>query len=248
METHRYLDLLRSDGELLAAAARPDLDADVPPCPGWRVQDAVEHTAEVYEHKLACIALRAKPDPWPPAWPADRDPLEWFTDAHGRLLDVLGSTDPATPAYTWWPPDQTVGFWVRRMAQETAVHRVDVQSAFGAVTPVDSELAADGVDEVLQLMLAGDWAGDPIDVDGGGERVDVSTDGRSWLVTLQGREVSAAEAAEAAGAADADAAVDGEPSDVLLWLWGRAPDAAVTFSGDQAALRLLRRWLAYATE
>lgn len=242
MDTDRFLALLRSDGELLAAAAR-DLDADVPPCPGWQVRDVVEHTAAVYEHKLLCISEGAKPDPWPPDWPADRDPVGWFTDAHARLLDVLTSTDPATPAFTWWPPDQTVGFWVRRMAQETAVHRVDVQSAAGAVTPVDAELAADGVDEVLMLMLAGDWSDEPIERVGEGERIAVSTGGRSWLVTLHPKDVTVEETSGAA-----DATISGASSDVLLWLWGRAPDSAVEISGDVAASRLFRDRLAYATE
>ena len=40
------------------------------------------------------------------------------------------------------------------MAQETAVHRVDVESGFDAVTPVDDELAVDGIDEVLDWFLA----------------------------------------------------------------------------------------------
>lgn len=242
MDTERYLTLLAADGSLLADTAGHDLTAAVPPCPGWAVHDVVTHTAEVYEHKLACIALRAAPDPWPPAWPTDRDPLAWFDDAHRRLLDVLRSTDPATPAYTWWPPDQTVGFWVRRMAQETAVHRVDVQSAVGAATPVDPELATDGVDEVLTLMLAGDWSDQPTDI-GAGRRVEVATGGRSWVVSLQPELVEV----EPAGDAEADAGVSGEPSDVLLWLWGRGGEDTVTFTGERAAARALRERLALAT-
>ncbi len=246
METDRYLALLRSDGTLLADSARPDLEAAVPPCPGWAVRDVVTHTAEVYEHKLACIALQAPPEPWPPDWPADRDPLAWFDDAHGRLLDVLGSTDPATPAYTWWPPDQTMGFWVRRMAQETAVHRVDVQSAFNAVTPVDDELAVDGVDEVLMLMLAGDWSDEPTDDFGAGKRVAVSTGGRSWLVELRSEAVVVVPATAEPPAGDGS--VSGAPSEVLLWLWGRRPDDAVTFAGDLALQKGFRARLAQATE
>ncbi|PZS30375.1 MAG: maleylpyruvate isomerase family mycothiol-dependent enzyme [Pseudonocardiales bacterium] len=243
METDRFLDLLRADGELLATAALRGLDAEVPPCPGWRVRDAVEHTAAVYEHKLLCISERAAPDPWPPDWPNDRDPVAWFIDARGRLLDVLSSNDATTPAFTWWPPDQTVGFWIRRMAQETAVHRVDVQSAFDAVTPVDAELAADGVDEVLMLMLSGDWSEEPFERVGDGERIQVSTGGRAWLVTLQAKEVTVEETS-----GEADATIGGASSDVLLWLWGRAPDSAVALSGDPAVIRLFRERLAYATD
>lgn len=243
METERYLTLLRTDGTLLSDAARHDLDADVPPCPGWQVRDVVTHTAEVYEHKLACIELRAKPDPWPPHWRSDRDPLEWYADAHARLVAVLSSTDPATPAYTWWPENQTVGFWVRRMAQETAVHRVDVQSAFDAVTPVDPELAVDGVAEVLTLMLAGDWSDEPVEQVGNGQRIEVKPGGQRWLVTLQPTSV---EVGSPDGAA-VDGSVSGPPSEVLLWLWGRADDQVVDLGGDLAAVGLLRERLAWAT-
>jgi len=241
---------LAGDGALLSGTARRDLDAAVPPCPGWAVRDVLTHTAEVYEHKLACIALGAAPKPWPPQWPADRDPLDWYADAHHRLLDVLTSTDPATPAYSWWPPDQTVGFWVRRMAQETAVHRVDVQSAFDAVTPIDDELATDGVDEVLVVMLSGDWAEAPVDPAAVGKRIEVATGGRSWLVGFAAEdiEVSAADGPQSAGGAGSvDAGVQGAPSSVLLWLWGRAADDEVTVSGDVEVVRQLRHRLAMAT-
>lgn len=243
MERDRYLALLRTDGELLAATAGRDLDARVPPCPGWRAHDVVTHTAEVYEHKLACIELKAKPEPWPPEWPADRDPLDWFADAHRRLLAVLGSTDAAAPAYTWFPDDQTVGFWVRRMAQETAVHRVDVQSAFDAVTPVDPELAVDGVEEVLTLMLAGDWSDQPVERVGDGQRIEVRPGGQRWVVTLQPTSI---EVASPDGAA-VDGRVSGAPSEVLLWLWGRTSDQLVDLGGDMAAIGLLRERLAWAT-
>ena len=84
MDRLRYLELLDVDGRLLSTAAADDLRADVPACPGWTVGDVVRHTAEVYEHKIACIQLAgARPDPWPPRWPADRDPVTWFVEAHG---------------------------------------------------------------------------------------------------------------------------------------------------------------------
>jgi hypothetical protein len=37
------------------------------------------------------------------------------------------SSPPASrdPAGSWYTPDQTVGFWIRRMAQETVIHRID---------------------------------------------------------------------------------------------------------------------------
>lgn len=240
MDRARYLALLRQDGDRLLSVARQGLDAPVPPCPGWTVRDAVTHTAEVYEHKMACIAAAgSRPEPWPPVWPADRDPLDWFAEAHDVLLDVLATTDPAAPSWTWWPADQTAGFWVRRMAQETAVHRVDVESAFGSQTAVDADLAVDGVDEVLTMMLAGDWTGyeEPALT---GTAV-VSTGGRTWHVTMEPARVDVVESAK-----EADTTVSGDPSGVLLWLWGRAGDEAVAIEGGPATT--FRRRLALATQ
>jgi len=241
MERSRYLDLLRSDAALLRAAAARGLDAPVPPCPGWTVRDAVEHACEVYEHKVACIALAGeRPDPWPPEWPS-RDPLGWFDDAFARLLAALESTDPGAPSWTWWPDDQTAGFWVRRMAQETAVHRADVESAFGTPSPVDAELAVDGIDEVLTMMLEGDWSSEPHPELTGTAVVRVGD--RAWHVDMAAEHVGVRP-----GDGPADVTVTGEPSPLLLWLRGRAPDDAVAYEGSAEAFGRLRARLARATQ
>jgi uncharacterized protein (TIGR03083 family) len=243
MDAAGYLKHLAADGALLSRTATKDLSAPVPLCPGWDVRDAVRHTAEVYEHKMACIALGgARPDPWPPEWPADQDPIAWFDDAHRRLLETLRTTDPAAPSWTWWPDDQTAGFWVRRMAQETAVHRADVELAFGPPTPVDPELAVDGIDELLVLMLEGDWTGDEApDLTG---TMAVTTAGRTWTVTMTADRVVVEEGL----AKGPEVTVSAQPSPLLLWLYGRAPDDVVGMSGDPRAAGRLRQRLALATQ
>ncbi|MEA2554720.1 MAG: hypothetical protein QOI60_51 [Actinomycetota bacterium] len=237
-----FVEHVRRDGDLLAASANGNLSAEVPTCPGWTVRELVSHVAQVYEHKIACTALGHAPEPWPPEWPVDRDPIDWFGDAHARLLEMFGASEPTSPSATWWPPDQTVGFWARRLAHETAVHRVDAESANGTPTPVNPGLALDGIDEILVIMLEGDWSEDADDA-ATGQRVALSTGGRTWGVTLQKESVTVAE-----GAGGGDATVDGDPSDVLLWLWGRLGDERVTRSGDEEALRVLRSRLALATQ
>jgi hypothetical protein len=128
------------------------------------------------------------------------------------------------------------------MAHETAVHRVDAEWATDVATPVDAELAADGIDEILVLMLAGDWSEDP-DEAARGQRVSISADERSWTVTIDRGAVGVAD-----GGGTGDASVEGHPSDVLLWLWGRAPDERVARSGEDEALRVLRERLVMATQ
>ena len=34
------------------------------------------------------------------------------------LSQEFASREPGAPSYTWFEPDPTVGFWIRRMAQE----------------------------------------------------------------------------------------------------------------------------------
>jgi hypothetical protein len=167
---------------------------------------------------------------------------------------------PDAPAYTWWPHDQTVGFWARRMAQETAVHRVDVEDGAGpdAHTPVDPELAVDGIDEVLGPFLSEDWAdvtaeewGDVDPNAAEGESVLIRSGGRTWRSTLgplvihldrfDGSDDDGADTA-------AEASVAGDPEPVFLWLWGRRPDYLVDLDGDRAVLTAFRDRLRIATQ
>jgi uncharacterized protein (TIGR03083 family) len=149
---------------------------------------------------------------------------------------------PTTPSATWWPSDQTVGFWARRMALETVVHRVDAETAAGVATPVDPELAVDGVDEILVVMLEGDWSEEPDDASTG-QCVAIATGGKTRFVTLERASIRVGES----GPPEV-AALTGDPPDVLLWLWGRAPDERVSRSGDEEAVRLLRSRLSLATQ
>jgi len=230
-------------GTRLADVAEQDLDAAVPTCPGWSVGDLVRHIAQVYEHKIASTQLQRAPEPWPPEWPADRDPVEWFRDAHDRLLAMFNDHEPTDPSPTWWPDDQTVGFWARRMAHETAIHGADAELTFGPATPLDSLLAVDGIDEILRIMLAGDWSEAP-SPESAGQVVAVVGGDRTWFVTLEPTDIRVTE--ESTGGASA--MVGGDPSSVDLWLWGRAPDEAVEVSGEPRVARIFRKRLVDATQ
>ncbi|WP_051427203.1 maleylpyruvate isomerase family mycothiol-dependent enzyme [Arthrobacter sp. H20] len=130
-----------------------------------------------------------------------------------------------------------MGFWIRRLAHETSIHRYDLQSAVGSPEPIDPDLAVDGIDEVLTVMLVRSKPDD----DASGSTITVRSAGLAWtlaiardVVTLE-RQVSDR----------ADAQVSGPPSEVLLWLWGRGPMPAG--ARESAAADELRRRLASAT-
>ncbi len=238
----RYVSLIEEDGERLADAAR-DLHAPVPPCPGWDVREAVRHTGSVYRHKVACMQLGREPNQgeWVRAPAPHEDVVLWFRDSLALLLDEFSARRPEDVAVTWWPPEQTVAFWARRMALETAVHRADLEAASVPVTPVSRDLATDGVDEVLQIFLAhpdepppqGDALGP----------VQVSTGGHTWTADLQ----PGTTAVTAAPAMLPGAELSGEPSAVFLYLWGRGPLEGLSRSGKPALIDALRSRLAAAT-
>lgn len=192
---------------------------------------------------------QAPPRPWPPDV-SGREPLELLAEAHAALVAELRARGPEAPSPTWYAPDQTVGFWYRRMAQETAVHRCDVESAHGPMTPVDPELAADGVDEVLVCMLAG-GVGEVPDDEVGGRSLDLAVRGphaATWRVRCGRDEVTVVRHDTDPGIADvADAVVTGDPEDVLLWCWGRGPLDRLEVEGDPVVVAALRRRLALAT-
>ena len=240
-----YLQSLRDDGTALAAAARQGLDPPVPACEGWTVADLVLHTGMVHRHKLEIVRgrLAQPPDPWPPPSPPRAELLGWYSHGLEELLTVLEATDPDTRVWTFHRPDQTAGFWRRRMAQETAVHRVDAESAHGGHRPVPAALAADGVSELLEVFLAPHAEGEP--VGGRGESLHLhatDTEGE-WRLRLLPAGVEVGQ-----GHAQGDAGVAGSASDLLLFLWGRAGAAPLERSGDPALLPRVRELAAAATQ
>jgi uncharacterized protein (TIGR03083 family) len=231
----RYLEHLRADSARLGEVARTGLGATVPNCPGWTVDDVLRHVAQVYVHKVEVLKVGARPDPWPPDF-SGLDSLQWYEEARHAIVDALERAGTSTPSWTFSPRDSTSGFWYRRMAHETVVHRIDVEQAHDAVTPIDAELALDGIDEVLYPTLGGPWweEGDtefPLDA-----AIRLSAAGRSWTVVADATSVDVRQGADG----DVAAEVTGDPGDVYLWLWGRAGEDAIEITGDPNVVRAFR--------
>jgi uncharacterized protein (TIGR03083 family) len=239
-----YLEHLDADLEALLDAAT-DLERDVPSCPGWTVRDLLSHVIGVYRHKSEALRTDAAPaecgeDDWGVLREGD-DPRVVLREAYVDLRALLIAREPGATTWTWWPAEQTVGFWVRRMAQETAVHRWDGEAAAYGVEGaggIDDDLADDGIDELLGWMRW-DWTDAPQPA-ASGQQVLVSTGDHAWTLTLHPTAVQVD-----GGAGEASALLAGDSSSVLLHLWGR-PGQDVATGGDSEALALLRERLAMA--
>ncbi|NHC46909.1 maleylpyruvate isomerase family mycothiol-dependent enzyme [Motilibacter aurantiacus] len=249
----RYLETLRQDAARILELAPSGWDRPVAGCPGWDVRDTVRHLGEVYRHKAASVRLgrRAADNEYVAAPGPGEDLAEWYSRSLLDLLSVLLAAPPDARAWTWWPAERTLGFWHRRMAQETLVHRVDVEQALGTASSIPADLALDGVDEVLAVFLPAflPEAGDvPGLLPGSRARLDVrpaNDTGLAWRVELEGSRVVVNRVAPDA---PADAAVTGSPGAVLLWLWGRLGSRAVSVSGDKAQVEAVRAALVAATQ
>jgi uncharacterized protein (TIGR03083 family) len=225
-----YISAIRRDAEALADAAEDNLRLRVPACPDWSVADLVWHTGEVH-HFWSSIAeglLQDRRDVSPVSRPPDADLIPWFRQKSWVIADVLDRTDPSARVWTW-AAQKDVGFIRRRMAHETGVHRWDAQSASGVTTPIGSQLAADGIDEFLDVHMpeTGDFR-DGSEVvhlhctDAPGEWVARIGEGRLDVSRKHGK---------------GDVAVRGPASDILLLLWRRIQPSDVDVVGDDVALK-----------
>ncbi len=252
MDQSRYLECLAADhGDLRDAAASVELTTPVPNCPGWTMGDLVFHVAEVYLHKVTVMRTGEWPERWPPPGAAEQAKLPLLGRAYGELIAEFRTRQPTDPTPTWYDPDQTVAFWIRRMAQETVVHRIDAEQAAGLpVTTVPGDLAADGVDEVLKRFLGYDVPGlDQLEGghladDRGQDTITVLAGQTAWTVRPSPREVVVDDGASE----NPRVLIQAAPDPMLRWLWGRAGDDAVRVTGDAAWAGYLRRLLAAATQ
>ncbi|MGO9876304.1 MAG: maleylpyruvate isomerase family mycothiol-dependent enzyme [Acidimicrobiia bacterium] len=236
MDYRQHCVALRREGHALGAAARAaGVDAPVPSCPEWQVADLLGHVGRLHRWVGAIVesADDDPPDHWSAAEPPPADVrLDWFEAGVDLVADALGRVDPGSPAWSW-TDDRTAGFWARRQANETAVHRWDAQLAAGATEPIVHDLAVDGIDEFFGLIPY--WRQEST-LHSSGESIHLHcTDGPGeWLVRLAADGVSVTREH-----AKGDVAMRAPASDLLLFLYGRTDPSDAEVFGDAS---LLDRW------
>ncbi|MFF5160960.1 maleylpyruvate isomerase family mycothiol-dependent enzyme [Streptomyces sp. NPDC000348] len=235
-DTSRFLETLEEEGRLLAdAAERAGTDAVVPACPGWRTRDLVRHTGAVHRWAAAFVADgHTAPRPMGEHPALDGAGLmAWYREGHRRLVDTLAGAAPDVECFTFLPgPPSALAFWARRQAHETTVHRFDAESARGGTpSPIATDFAVDGVDELLR----GFHARPRSRVRTRAPRVlrVRATDADAvWTVRLS--QEPPVTVRDASG--DAECELAGPADQLYLALWNRAPVPAVSGDPELAAL------------
>jgi uncharacterized protein (TIGR03083 family) len=250
----RYRAEITAQTELLRAVVREaDPATPVPTCPGWTVGALVRHLAGGQRWATTLVATRAAAaldDEFfrDVVREAEPDPAELDGQLAGSaaaLTGALWEAGPDVPVFTGFAGGRT-GFYARRFAYETAVHRADATLAAGLRYDLDPEVAVDALDEWMELGALPEtdlFHPERRELLGPGRTVHLhATDvpgetHAEWVVDLTGERVAWRRAHEQCAVA-----VRGPLVDLLLVVYGRraVDDAAVEVLGDRA---LLDRWL-----
>ncbi|MGH1493408.1 MAG: maleylpyruvate isomerase family mycothiol-dependent enzyme [Acidimicrobiales bacterium] len=227
----------------------------VPPCPDWTAADLVWHLAEV-QYFWACIVEGNLANPGavePLVRPADDELLELMAAQSSHLVNRLETRNPGEPCWSWHDEGHSVGWVRRRQAHEALIHRVDAELTLeqikpGSLSAIDEDLAADGVDEMMTVMLdlgpIPDWG----KFEAGGATARIEVPGRSWWGEF-GRFLGTEPDGDhydrevlrlIEPVAEPSATISGGASEMDLWLWRRGDLGPASFQGDSTIVDRLQ--------
>jgi uncharacterized protein (TIGR03083 family) len=234
-----YLGAIEREGQLLLNAAGGNLGGIIPACPGWTVQTVLVHLGRVYrsvsEHVTtgAIEMIRFTKTPSPDSF----EVVGWFRESQAMLLDALRNADPSQPVWTW-SDDRTAGFYQRRMAHETAMHRYDAEASTGTAKGFDGDLAADGIAELYEVVMPFNLSRREITLPSGSLHLHRADGEGEWMVkAVDGAVTVTPEHGKG------DAAVRGPASDLFVFAWHRGMPTSLQIFGDEA---VARAWAALA--
>ncbi|MQY03977.1 maleylpyruvate isomerase family mycothiol-dependent enzyme [Actinomadura macrotermitis] len=238
-------EIVAQTERLVRDVAGADLRAPVPSCPGWTLGALLRHIGGGHRWAEEVVRTRATaflPDDRVRKVDGDDSgeaPAAWLVQGAAGLADALRAAGP--DAALWTPFDYgTTAFWARRFANETLVHRADATLAAGTGFTVAADVAADAIDEWMEL----DALPQHFDITprkrgllGPGRTLafEAADADAAWSVDLTGDVI-----AWRRGGARAAVTVRAPLTDLLLVVYRRRPPSAAEVTGDAALLDL---WL-----
>jgi uncharacterized protein (TIGR03083 family) len=230
-----YPSIISDESARIVDAYERDRSAAVPWSDRWSVGTVARHVAGT--HHVVAELVRGRPDGDFGLFatletPAKDSPefVEWFRSGTASLLEQFSNAPADDECWSWYAPGGRVGWWARRMAHEALVHRYDTDAALGREFLVAADVAADGIDEYLDVFVAAARAAN--DAPAGPTVGFECTDrGDQWWLDLSqpGARVVSRDSRAAA------VQVRGAAQQLQLGLWGRIPVAqtnGVDVSGE----------------
>jgi uncharacterized protein (TIGR03083 family) len=211
-------------------------EESVPACGGWVVRDLVEHLGTI--HRWAGSILLSGQRLKKPT-PLVTEPVaDWYAGTAAALLAALQAVSPDEEVPNFSRIGETAAFWSRRQMHETIVHTVDAEQALGfdeSQWTVRADIAADGVDEVLQVFFPRLTAAGRRPVVRSRIRLVAEDVDASWIIAPGEGEAGSPVQLHPSG--DADTTVSGTAADLYLGLWHRVSRDRLRFDGaDGSAL------------
>lgn len=251
------MDVIRTEAdrfaEVLGAA---DPAARCPTCSDWDATDLLWHLTDVHCFWAEILRTGAVTDEdvavieaAKPARPETVGELLARRDeATTALLSQLAELRDDEPRWSWWGPDQTVGFTRRMQTYEATFHRVDAElTARVPISPIAADVAAGAVDHCIDVMWGWmpPWAiYSPL-----ATAAFAATDtDQVWTVELghwdgvgpeSGKSFDEPRAVRGAGSPDVTVVADSEQ--LARWAWSRRGEVAIDGSptGRSALERLI---------
>jgi uncharacterized protein (TIGR03083 family) len=234
--------VIAGEAARILAAYQTNPEAKIPWSDRWTVGTAARHVSTTHHVVAQVIAGRPTGDFGlfrtieAPA-KGDSSFPDWSRAGTAALIEQLTTVPLDEECWSWYADGRTVGFWARRMAQETVVHRWDVEAGTGSSSgPMDPAVAADGVDEFLDVFVATS-RGLHAAPAGPSIRFDSTDTSDTWFLRLP----EAGQRIVGRDEADFDSTISGPAEGLLLLAWGRLDPASagVSVSGDTS---VIDRW------
>jgi uncharacterized protein (TIGR03083 family) len=215
-----------------------DQSTPVRTCPGWTLKQLFRHVgrgdrwaAQIVDERLAdYLDPREVPNGRPPDDTAGA--IDWLHDGARGIVEAVDRVGAGTPVWTFLGP-RPAAWWIRRRLHEATVHRADAALTLGQAFKLSPELAADGITEWLERVVADTGRGLPL-ADGHVLHLHATDTGDDWLIGCKDKTLTLATDPGSARADQVRADVSGPATDLLLAIVRRrsAEDAGLTVAVD----------------
>ncbi len=151
-----FVEEFRAAAESFAVGVTvSDLGVRIASCPGWTAYDLALHLGNVHGWAATIVETgeRAHEQDDAPGSRRAKAVGAWYGAKAEDLYQVLRLTPPERPCWNHVEGRGPARFWARRQLHETTMHHVDLDLACGRTPLLASEVAADGVGEVLGTLV-----------------------------------------------------------------------------------------------